>query len=228
MVAATATPRLDLPIDVRLDMPMAATRWLTGVAVAGHRRVGLAGARQPYLRAPRSSSTATWPATAPAPSAPTRRAPGRQLRLQPRPGGPCAFDRCPGCDARWCAGLARPAGGVARGSTARGAAGTDDGKRTSWSTAGGEVFEANIGDVEDESPPRFSGPDASPRMMSLYRRLNPVGQAACRRHRGRCTCRPGARGAPNSGGRRGDRAGPRHRRRGAERAERFPCARCRR
>jgi len=39
----------------------------------------------------------------------------------------------------------------------------------------GEVFDANIGDVEDEGLPQFSGPDGtSPQMLALYRRLQPV------------------------------------------------------
>jgi cell division protein FtsQ len=39
----------------------------------------------------------------------------------------------------------------------------------------GEVFEANVGDVEDEDLPEFSGPDgSSAQMLSLYRRLQPL------------------------------------------------------
>jgi cell division protein FtsQ len=39
----------------------------------------------------------------------------------------------------------------------------------------GEVFEANLGDVEDEHLPEFSGPaGSSAQMLSLYRRLAPV------------------------------------------------------
>jgi len=39
----------------------------------------------------------------------------------------------------------------------------------------GEVFEANIGDVEDEALPRLAGPESTaPRMLALYRKLNPV------------------------------------------------------
>jgi cell division protein FtsQ len=39
----------------------------------------------------------------------------------------------------------------------------------------GEVFEANLGDVEDEDLPQFSGPDGSAgSMLSLYRRLAPL------------------------------------------------------
>lgn len=39
----------------------------------------------------------------------------------------------------------------------------------------GEVFEANLGDVEDEKLPEFSGPDGSAaQMLSLYRRLDPL------------------------------------------------------
>lgn len=39
----------------------------------------------------------------------------------------------------------------------------------------GEVFEANVGDVEDDALPRLAGPEASAsRMLGLYRRLNPV------------------------------------------------------
>jgi cell division protein FtsQ len=42
----------------------------------------------------------------------------------------------------------------------------------------GEIFEANVGDVEDEGLPRFTGPDGSaPQMLQLYRRLQPVLQA---------------------------------------------------
>ncbi|MBN8493236.1 MAG: cell division protein FtsQ/DivIB [Burkholderiales bacterium] len=41
--------------------------------------------------------------------------------------------------------------------------------------AQGEVFEANVGDVEDEGLPEFSGPaGSSAPMLSLYRRLQPV------------------------------------------------------
>jgi cell division protein FtsQ len=39
----------------------------------------------------------------------------------------------------------------------------------------GEVFEANLGDVEDERLPEFSGPDGtSAQMWSLYQRLSPL------------------------------------------------------
>ena len=39
----------------------------------------------------------------------------------------------------------------------------------------GEVFEANVGDVEDEGLPEFSGPDgSSPQVLAMYRRLLPV------------------------------------------------------
>lgn len=39
----------------------------------------------------------------------------------------------------------------------------------------GEVFTANVGDVEDESLPTFGGPEGSaPAMLSLYRRLQPL------------------------------------------------------
>lgn len=39
----------------------------------------------------------------------------------------------------------------------------------------GEVFEANVGDVEDEGLPRFAGPEGSaPQMLALYRRLAPA------------------------------------------------------
>ena len=39
----------------------------------------------------------------------------------------------------------------------------------------GEVFEANIGDVEDDSLPRLQGPDGSaPAMLAMLRRLAPV------------------------------------------------------
>jgi cell division protein FtsQ len=41
--------------------------------------------------------------------------------------------------------------------------------------AQGEVFEANVGDVEDEGLPEFSGPaGSSAQMLALYRRLQPV------------------------------------------------------
>jgi cell division protein FtsQ len=39
----------------------------------------------------------------------------------------------------------------------------------------GEVFEANVGEVEDEKLPQFSGPEgSSAAMLSLYRRLMPL------------------------------------------------------
>jgi cell division protein FtsQ len=39
----------------------------------------------------------------------------------------------------------------------------------------GEVFEANVGDVEDDGLPEFSGPEgSSPQVWSMYRRLKPV------------------------------------------------------
>ncbi|HEY9025847.1 MAG TPA: cell division protein FtsQ/DivIB [Burkholderiaceae bacterium] len=41
----------------------------------------------------------------------------------------------------------------------------------------GEVFEANVGDVEDESLPEFAGPDgSSAQVLAMYRRLLPVFQ----------------------------------------------------
>ena len=39
----------------------------------------------------------------------------------------------------------------------------------------GEVFEANVGDVEDDSLPQFAGPDgASGQVLDMYRRLQPM------------------------------------------------------
>ncbi len=39
----------------------------------------------------------------------------------------------------------------------------------------GEVFEANVGDVEDDSLPQFAGPDGtSAQVLDMYRRLQPV------------------------------------------------------
>jgi cell division protein FtsQ len=39
----------------------------------------------------------------------------------------------------------------------------------------GEVFEANVGDVEQDGLPSFAGPDGSARqVLALYRRLQPV------------------------------------------------------
>ena len=39
----------------------------------------------------------------------------------------------------------------------------------------GEVFDANVGDVEDDSLPTLSGPEGSaPQMLALYRRLQPA------------------------------------------------------
>jgi len=53
----------------------------------------------------------------------------------------------------------------------RTAAGTDDRLVNSH----GEVFEVNLGDVEDESLPALEGPEGSaPAMLSLLRRLQPV------------------------------------------------------
>lgn len=41
----------------------------------------------------------------------------------------------------------------------------------------GEVFEANVGDVEDDSLPQFSGPDGtSAQVLAMYDRLGPVFQ----------------------------------------------------
>jgi cell division protein FtsQ len=39
----------------------------------------------------------------------------------------------------------------------------------------GEVFEANVGDVEDDSLPQFAGPDGtSAQVLTMYRRLQPL------------------------------------------------------
>jgi len=39
----------------------------------------------------------------------------------------------------------------------------------------GEVFEANVGDVEDDSLPQFAGPEgSSPRVLEMYHRLQPL------------------------------------------------------
>jgi cell division protein FtsQ len=41
--------------------------------------------------------------------------------------------------------------------------------------AQGEVFEANLGDVEDDKLPTFAGPDGrAPEMLAMYRRLQPA------------------------------------------------------
>ena len=50
---------------------------------------------------------------------------------------------------------------------------------SAWSTRYGEVFDANLGDVEDEALPMLSGPDgAAARMLAMHARLVPLfGQA---------------------------------------------------
>ena len=46
----------------------------------------------------------------------------------------------------------------------------------------GEVFEANVGDVEDDSLPQFAGPDGtSAQVLDMYRRLQPLFAAHGRR-----------------------------------------------
>lgn len=51
---------------------------------------------------------------------------------------------------------------------------SDDGNDRLVNTHG-EVFEANVGDVEDESLPRLAGPDGSAaQMLSMARRLQPI------------------------------------------------------
>ena len=175
MVAATATPALDLPIDVRLVQ--AATRWLTGVAVLAIGAVGLGWvARQPYFAlhqiriegdvARNSASTIR------ANAAPRLAGNFFSLDLQRARG---AFESVPWVR-RAVVRKVWPDRLVVSLEEHRAAAlwATDDGNDKLVNSFG-EVFEANIGDVEDESLPRLAGPDAaSPRMLSLYRRLNPV------------------------------------------------------
>ena len=51
----------------------------------------------------------------------------------------------------------------------------DDGASDRLVNSYGEVFEANVGDVEDDNLPSFAGPEGSAaRMLALYRRLEPT------------------------------------------------------
>ena len=62
----------------------------------------------------------------------------------------------------------------------------------------GEVFEANIGDVEDDGLPTLRGPEGSaPQVLAMWQRLGPVA-ARWRRASTRSRCRRAARGAPSS------------------------------
>ena len=84
---------------------------------------------------------------------------------------------------RWCSGCGRASWRCGWKSTSRwrcgwGAAGLlwlgTDGNDRLVNTHG-EVFEANIGDVEDDSLPRLQGPDGSaPAMLAMMKRLGPV------------------------------------------------------
>jgi len=53
--------------------------------------------------------------------------------------------------------------------------GGDDGGTDKLVNSFGEVFEANVGDVEDDSLPTFAGPDGqAAAMLALYQRLQPT------------------------------------------------------
>jgi cell division protein FtsQ len=66
--------------------------------------------------------------------------------------------------------LARPAGGAARGTPRRRAVAGRRARRPPRQHQG-EVFAANVGDVEDEALPAFSGPDGSAApVLAMYRR----------------------------------------------------------
>ena len=83
----------------------------------------------------------------------------------------------------------------------------------------GEVFEANVGDVEDDDLPTLTGPDGSAaHVLAMYRRLAPLLAPLGRARRRAARCRRAARWQRRARQRRRGRARPRQRRRGGRRA----------
>ena len=141
-----------------------------------------------------------WPATS------------SRFDLRPRPRG--VRVGALGAPGGGAARVAEPAGGDARGAPRRGAVARRRRATSGWSTRHGEVFEANLGDVEDEDLSRWPGPEgSSAQVLAMQRRLRRHAGAARRAHRDAETVEPRlvARRARQ---RRRARARPRQRRRG--------------
>ncbi len=101
--------------------------------------------------------------------------PGHKRRVNPAPGLPAAWDvtEVPGVDDL------HEAQGILADAMNRAAAlweGTDAEAGTArLVNQQGEVFEANVGDVEDEDLPVFAGPEGSAaQMLALHQRLQPA------------------------------------------------------
>ena len=95
--------------------------------------------------------------------------------------------------------LAEPAGGAPGGAPRRRAVGHRRAATTSWSTRFGEVFEANLGDVEDDALPTLQGPDGSAARAAGAAAAPAAGaRAAGRAHRDAGAVGPRLAGAPSS------------------------------
>ena len=190
------------PADVRL---MNADRRSCSRVVAGaaaRRRRRCSGWRASRCsRSASSASTATSAATASRPSAPTpRRAwPATSSRsTSARCVAPSS--RCPGCATRWCSGSGRTACAV-RLEEHRPVALWGGGEPGSEKLVNsfGEVFEANVGDVEDDNLPTLEGPDGSSARVLAHARQARAGRSRrSRRASTRCSCRAAARGRRRS------------------------------
>jgi hypothetical protein len=98
----------------------------------------------------------------------------RQL-LHARSGGARAPPSrgCPGCARPWCARVSEPAERQLQEHLPVAYWG-DEGESLLLNTFG-EVFEANLGDVEADKLPRLSGPQGqSAQLLAMYRQLLPV------------------------------------------------------
>ncbi len=119
-------------------------------------------------------------------------------RPAPRRGAPSS--RCPGCARPSCAASGRTAWRVRleehRAGRRCGAATSGDEQLVN---SFGEVFEANVGDVEDDALPTLAGPDgSSAHVLAMLQRARAGAGAAGRARSRRSRCRAAARGGPSS------------------------------
>ena len=213
---APSAPRPRLPLDVRLMNSTATllfallaarcwrrSRWLGGARsrrsrIRAHPRRGRRDAQQ-RGDDPRQRAAAGCRATSSRSTCSRRSA---------------AFEAVPWVRRRWCSASGPNRLAVRLRSTGRRVVGRRR-ATTRLVNSFGEVFEANLGDVEDDDLPRWQGPEGSaPQCWRCCARLQPVFARARCAHRRRCALSARGSLARRARQRRRDRARPRQRRRG--------------
>ena len=174
---AMSSRQLPAPFDVKL-MNITATVLFVGLrrpaAGGGAALVGAA----PPAASPSAASrcTATSRTTAPRPCAPTSRRGwrGNFFTVDLRSARAGLRGACPGCARRWC-GASFPNRLRVQLQEHQAVAFWGDEAESRLVNNFGEVFEANVGDVEQDDLPRLVGPDGqSAQVLAMYQVLKPL------------------------------------------------------